>query len=237
MVRFLEKAVPSRGVEKTRLTDLDVHMLDTPVLAIAQSQNEILKMGRACEEMLEQLLALLQQDEPDAETVRGIHRSEETLDAMQDEVSHFVTGLLAHNVPHSVAEEARGQLRMADEYESVSDYVASILKFDLKLRKDGLRFTESQRAELAQLHQSTVDYLKSVNLANRQRNRKIVKDIKSANKQLRGMVKRLRQEHLVQLSSHAIAPAVSVAFLAALNSYTRVRDHALNIAEVIAGQK
>jgi phosphate:Na+ symporter len=132
-------------------------------------------------------------------------------------------------VPHSVAEEARGQLRMADEYESVSDYVSSILKFDLKLRKDDLRFTEQQRQELAHLHQGAAEYLKAVNAANRQQNRKIVSDLKAANKQLRQEVKRLRQEHLVQLSSHTIPPAVSVAFLAALNSYTRVRDHALNI--------
>jgi phosphate:Na+ symporter len=236
-VRFLERVVPSHGVEKARLTDLDVHMLDTPVLAIEQSQNEILKMGWTCEEMLDDLQTLLQQDEPDAELVGRIQKSEEALDTMQDEVSHFITGLLAHNVPHSVAEEARGQLRMADEYESVSDYASSILKFDLKLRKDGLRFTEQQRDGLAKLHQGTAEYLKAINAANRQQNRKIVKDIKAANKRLRGEVKRLRQEHLVQLSSHALAPPVSVAFLAALNSYTRVRDHALNIAEVIAGQK
>ena len=41
---------------------------------------------------------------------------------MQDEIAAFVTDLLAGNVPHSVADEARRQLRIADEFESISDY-------------------------------------------------------------------------------------------------------------------
>jgi phosphate:Na+ symporter len=238
LVRFLERFVPAKPVpEKTRLTELDVHMLETPVLAIEQSQNEILKMGRECEQMMTCLLTLREQDELDRELVRRVQQSEDDLDAMQDEVSHFITDLLAHHVPHGVAEEARGQLRMADEYESVSDYVASLLKFDSRLRKEELRFTEQQRKDLAQLHHDTAAYVAAVNAANRAHNRNIVAELKPANKKLRNEVKRLRQEHLVQLSSQTVPPAVSVAFMAALNSYTRIRDHALNIAEVIAGEK
>lgn len=238
IVRMLERIVPGPVTEeKARLTDLDVHMLETPVLAIEQSQNEILKMGRECEQMLEWLQTLLAHDAPNKELVKRLQQSEQTLDAMQDEVSRFVTDLLAHHVPHSVAEEARGQLRMADEYESVSDYVASIAKFDQKLRKEGLRFTEQQQKDLAELHRATAEYVSAVDAANRRQDRDIVAKLRQANKKLRSEVKRLRREHLEQLSSQTLPPAVSVAFLAALNSYTRIRDHALNIAEVIAGEK
>ncbi len=238
LVRLLERLVPVEAIpEKPRLTSLDVHMLDTPVLAIQQSQNEILKMGRECEQMLHWLKTLLEQDEPDRALVKQLQAAEDKLDTMQDEVSHFITDLLANNVPHRVAEEARAQLRVADEYESISDYVASILKFDLKLRKEGLRYTEQQRQDLAHLHDGMTAYVAAVNEANRTQNRKIVAELKQANKQLRGEVKRLRQEHLGQLSAQTVPPPVSVAWLAALNSYTRVRDHALNIAQVVAGEK
>ncbi len=68
------------------------------------------------------------------------------LDSIQDEVSEFVTNLLSGNVPHSVAVEARRQIRIADEYESISDYIVNLDKFDRKLRRDGHRFTLEQRA-------------------------------------------------------------------------------------------
>jgi len=50
--------------------------------------------------------------------------------------------VLSANVPHSIVSEGRRQLRMADEYESISDYITSILKFHLKLRNQGHRFDE-----------------------------------------------------------------------------------------------
>ncbi len=42
---------------------------------------------------------------------------------------------------------------------------------------------------------------------------------------------------LDDLSSGEIPPLVSVAYLATLNAYARVRDHSQNIAEVISGEK
>lgn len=238
LVVLLERFVPEETApEKPRLTSLDVHMLETPVLAIQQSHNEILKMGRDCEQMMHWLQTLLEQDEPDRALVKQLQDTEEKLDRIQEEVSHFITDLLANNAPHTVAEEARAQLRIADEYESISDYVAAILKFDLKLRKEGLRFTEQQRHELARLHSGMTAYVTAVNEAYREQNRKIVAELKPANKQLRNEVKHLRREFLGQLSSQTVPPAISVAWLSALNAYTRVRDHALNIAQVIAGEK
>ena len=40
-----------------------------------------------------------------------------------------------------------------------------------------------------------------------------------------------------KLAAGEISPAVSVGFMNILNSYTRVRDHAKNIAELISGEK
>ena len=49
-------------------------------------------------------------------------------------------------------------------------------------------------------------------------------------------VKNLRRKHLDDLSNARIAPAISVAWLASLNAYSRVKDHARNIAESVAGE-
>src|SRR5690606_35967912 len=112
LVVLLERFVPEETApEKPRLTSLDVHMLETPVLAIQQSHNEILKMGRDCEQMMHWLQTLLEQDEPDRALVKQLQDTEEKLDRIQEEVSHFITDLLANNAPHTVAEEARAQLR------------------------------------------------------------------------------------------------------------------------------
>ena len=238
LVRFLNWLVPAKDFkEKAKLTDLDIRILETPTLAIEQSRREIQRMGVGCSKMLDWLADLTQQDEQDKALADRLKRREQILDSMQDEVSGFVTHLLSGNVPHAVADEARRQLRMADEYESVSDYVANLDKFDRKLRRDGHRFTPEQREGLVELNRNLAAYLATVNQALEQGNRGVVTQTEAVTKRIRDEIKQLRRMHLENLSQGTIAPAVNIAYLPSLNAYSRVRDHTRNIAESISGEK
>ncbi|MGI9430072.1 MAG: Na/Pi cotransporter family protein, partial [Bythopirellula sp.] len=237
-VKFLNWIVPSKEFnEKPQLTDLDIRMLETPLLAIEQSQKEIERMGEGCSKMLGWLDELREQDEPDRALSDRLKQREQVLDSIQDEISEFVTHLLSGNVPHSVALEARRQIRIADEFESISDYIVNLDKFDRKPRRDGHRFTPQQRSCLHGLNEHVFEYLKAVNEALIHDNYNVLKKTDGASKRVRDEIKMLRRQHLDELSSGEIPPLVSVALLATLNAYARVRDHSQNIAEVISGEK
>ncbi len=164
LVRFLEAVVPAREFkEKPRLSDLDVRMLETPLLAIEQSRHEVHRMGVGCAKMLDWLDELREQQEPDRALGNRLKRREQVLDAVHDELAEYITNLLSSNIPHSAADEARLQLRMAHEYESISDYVVNLDNFDRKLRKSGQRFTEDQRSSLSKLNAEILEYLREIN--------------------------------------------------------------------------
>lgn len=238
IVRLLERLVPSKPFkEKPRLTDLDVRILETPLLAIEQSRKEILKMGNGCLKMLDWLSQLVQQDDPDKKLGDRLKQREAVLDAIQGEVAEFITNLLSANVSHSTAEEGSRQLRITDEYESISDYIASLDKLDRKLRRDGFRFTELQRADLAQLNTHIAEYLSVVHQAFTTNNRNVMVSTEAMSKRIRDEIKSLRRKHLKELSVGATPPIVSVAYMAAMNAYVRIRDHTHNVAETIASEK
>ncbi|TWU17741.1 Na+/Pi-cotransporter [Novipirellula galeiformis] len=237
-VRFLNWAVPGKDFkEKPRLTDLDIRLLETPLLAIEQSRHEVERMADGCSKMLDWLVDLIQQEHPDKPLADRLRKREQVLDSIQDEIAVYVTNLLASNLPHSVADEARRQLRMADEYESISDYLVNLDKFDRKLRRDGLRFTHQQQLDLVSLNRNTAEYLREVNEAFHLGNDNVLTQTDAANKRVRSQIKTLRKAHLEELSDGEIAPLVSVAYLAALNAFARVRDHTQNIAESIPAEK
>ena len=237
-VKLLERFVPAKAYkEKPHLTDLDVRILDTPLLAIEQSQKEIEKMGDGCTKMMDWLKTLYKQENRDRSLGERLHHRERVLDSVHDELAVFITSLLSGNVPHATAEEARLQLRMADEYESVSDYLANLEKFDRKLRDVELRFTKSQRKDLLELHELLQKHLEMVNDSLKQRNTDVMTKLETIGKRIRDLLKTLRHKHLEDLSSGNIQPQVSVAYLAALNAYARVRDHSRNIAEAVSGEK
>ncbi len=238
MVRMLERVVPARPYkEKPRLTDLDVRILETPLLAIEQSRKEILKMGDGCVKMLDWLLELMLDETPDTQLADRLKHRERVLDSVQDEVTAFVTNLLSANVSHATAEEGRRQLRVADEYESISDYIANLDKFDRKLRRDGFRFTESQRVDLGALNAHVKEYLVAVHQALANNNRNVLSSTLASSKRIRDEIKHLRRKHLEELSAGLIPPVVSIAFMAALNAYARVKDHTHNIAETVAADR
>jgi phosphate:Na+ symporter len=187
--------------------------------------------------MLRWVVDLRNQEEPDATLAKRLSRRENVLDSIQDEITDFITKLLSGTVPHSVADETRRQLRMADEYESVSDYVADLEHFDRKLRQSGFRFTSAQRQRLDQLNEDVLAYLAKINVALRQENRNIHAEAGPDAKRIRTKIKQFRRQHLEDLSGCDMPPTVNVAVLAALNAYVRVLDHSENIAESISGEK
>ena len=239
--RVLKKIVPSKGFkEKPHLTDLDIRILETPLLAIEQSRKEIEKMSDGCSKMLGWSAELLQQDDPDKSLADRLRQREQVLDSVQDEISEFVIQLLSGNVPHSVATEARRQMHMADEFESVSDYILDLDRFDRKLRQSGERFSEEQRADLVKLNTHVADYMTEVNQALAAGNTAVLTKTDPTAKRIKDEIKQLRAKHLDGLSAEntddeaPVAPVVTVAWLASLNAFSKIREHMREIAEAIS---
>ena len=235
---LLNRLVPEKKYkEKPHLTSLDIRMLETPAMAIEQSRNEILRMADGCNKMMDWLKTIITAEAVDEQLVQRTFHREEVLDTIQDEIVTFLSDMLAGNVPHHVIDEARRQLRMADEYESISDYIVSILKSHLKLSRGGLNIPEDQHAQLMKLHDVVADYLRLVSQGYQQRQPETFTKAHTLGDRVKGRVKVLRDEFIEQMSHERAEPQVSVAFTGQLNAYRRIRDHALNIAEALGGLK
>jgi Na+/phosphate symporter len=50
-------------------------------------------------------------------------------------------------------------------------------------------------------------------------------------------IKELRADHIERVSSQVTTPQHSLIYADILNAYRRAKDHALNIAEALAGEK
>ncbi len=235
MSALLVWLVPDKAYkEKPHLTDLEIRLVETPVIAIEQSRVEILKMATGCNKMLDWLQTLQTSSEPDEQLIDRLIRRERVLDNIQDEVAAFVTMLLSRSVPHSVADEGRRHLQMADEYESISDYILGIWKFSQRLKKQNEWYRTSELEGLQQLHGQVAEYVRQVHLGMEAQNVTLLTKLAPDAKEIKRTIKKLRQEHLAELSTQRMSAAVSVALLGTLNAYARVRDHAENVVELLS---
>ena len=242
VARWLERVVPEKEVAlQPRLTNLDVRMLETPVIAVEQSRDEILRIADGCRHMLAGLREVLSSEIPDESLTQRVLHQENEIDGRQHEIVEFMSNLLSANVPHSVTDEIRRQLRMADEYESVSDSVATVAKAYRKLHKHQLLLPDEERRNVLELHDMVADYFARVTAAYRENKQDIVADAKSRGDAITKHVKRLGNLFLNRTMANSfespLDPRVSVAYNRQITAYRRVRDHTLNIAEAIGGAK
>jgi len=238
MARLLTRFVPEKAYkEAPHLTGLDSRLLETPPIGIEQSRVEIIRMGQMVRKMLRRLKMTISGEEYDERLNKKIFHTEEVLDIMQREVVEFMTSLMTDAISHDLAEEGREQLRIADEYESISDYVTNILKLHLRMEKEGQRFTGHYQAELLSLHDEVSEYVRMVTTAYEERNNDIVSKAHTQGAEITHKVRDLRALCLQGVSDTHANSLLIVMFTDAINAYRRVKDHAMNVAECMAGEK
>ena len=113
----------------------------------------------------------------------------------------------------------------------------NVLKGHIKLRTNQLVLSEEGRSELIDLHNKVAEYIKVVNDAERNDNTEILGHAQTDSDIITHQMKEYRRLHLLRLSESKLSPLHSLVFTDLLNNYRRMKDHALNIAEVIAGEK
>ncbi len=238
LARILTRVFPGKLEEEVpHLKFIDVRMLDTPAIGIQQSQSEILRMSQLTRKMLNRLRTIIVADKRDETLEAKIFRHEEILDIIQKEIVQFLSNLLSGNVPHTVMNIGRKQLRMADEYESISDYITNILKLNLKMRKAGMQMLPQAREEILDLHGRVSDYIDLVNGGVKDDNQKILVMARTDGDAITHLIREYRSKHLERVENGHTSPLNSLIITDIFTSYRRVKDHALNIAEVLAGEK
>ncbi|MHC4689240.1 MAG: Na/Pi cotransporter family protein, partial [Planctomycetota bacterium] len=238
LARFLPSILPDKGYKEIpKLKFLDVRMLDAPAVGIQQSKKEIMIMSEGIIKMLDYLRTIMEKNIPDEKTEGKIFHREEVLDVIQKEIVEFLSNLLSGNVPHDVMNNGRIQLRMADEYESISDYIANILKLNLKIRKINQQMSEFSKNEILELHDRVSTYIRFINESVKEENKEILSKANTKGDAITHFIKECRTKHLQRVGTEYTSPLKSLIFTDMLNSYRRIKDHALNIAETLAGEK
>jgi phosphate:Na+ symporter len=238
LARVVMRLVPDAAdKEVPHLTYLDIRMIDAGAMGIEESNAEIIKMGDHVNEMMAWLGQILAAKEVDEDLVRKTFHREEVLDILQKEITEFLGHLLSGNVAREVTETARRQLRMADEYESLGDYITNVLKLYLKKRKSKIWFSDESWQEVLVLHKKVESYLSLINEAVRENRPEVLSKANTSGDAITHEMKEYRARHLERVGTEQASPLASLIFTDMLNAYRRLKDHGLNIAEALAGEK
>jgi phosphate:Na+ symporter len=169
----------------------------------------------------------------DGASARRVIDKEAVLDTTE-----FLTELLTQQTSLEEAEEARMQLRVCDELESVSDYAKRVYKMHQKLNDKGFTFSEKQKQDFATLHEKVVrffDILIAIKLD--RENEQLMQDSEELRVQINQDVASFREEHWASLETTPVLPVISTTYTDVLQAYKRTKNHMHNIVESYIGER
>ena len=105
------------------------------------------------------------------------------------------------------------------------------------MKKDKLAFSKKGKKEILQLHNAVAKYMRIIADATISSNSEILNKAVTMADSVRHLVKEIKSNHLTRLAREQTTPLMSLVFMDIVSAYRRLKDHTLNIAEVLAGEK
>ena len=100
-----------------------------------------------------------------------------------------------------------------------------------------MTMSKDEKEHLLELHSMVDGYLNLIIEAVKEDNTGILSKATTQGTAITHLVKEYRQTHIAQIEGKHVSPLNSLLFVDMLTSYRRIKDHALNIAEALAGEK
>jgi phosphate:Na+ symporter len=238
---LVRRLVPGSTVkELPRLNKVDPLKI-SPVIAVEQARQEVELMAQVTQTMMANFRTVLSGKRQD-DLERSIFEAEDQLDRIQHEVSSFLGKVMSAHLPLDVAYRARMLLRVADEFESGSDEVRSLLKMVQRMRNNGMDLSDTGRAELLDLHDLCARFACTVTEAFRVGKDSapdILANMGADSDQITLRIKELRSAHLQRLTEHhpEADPLKIVLLMDMLTVYRRLKEDFLNIGESMLDER
>lgn len=234
IANFLMKVVKDDEEVVERVTHLDERMADTPTVVIEQTKKEILGMAGDISTMMNSLKDIIVTGTDINKNVGQIVELEEKLDLVQKEISDVNFEIMHKDLDEKYIEETRGNLEVADEYETVSDYLTRISKSIKKLNENDILLNNKKKESLEQIHTRVVEFFDYVNTAYENGNKEILVEAMQKSAIIKDLYKKARKEHMERVAEHKMPAMLSTAYMDILNHYRRIKDHMVNVVETLS---
>ena len=237
--KFVRLIVPVRPSESAqggwRPAYLVPHVSGQPAIALEAARKEILRMGETCLSMMAALRECLRAPKPLPEREEEVFTGEDHMDTAQKEITEYVEGAMRGPSTGYLAELARREIRQADEFESVSDYVRNALKSLKKIRDAGESLTPTAVEECTDLCDRVSAFAREVMAMVASDDASAASAAEARSREIDDAAKRHRAAHMSRIGITCKTPVKTLVYSDLLVAFRRQNDHLLNIAQTLEG--
>lgn len=238
LVRLASSITPGTEKEQTHLRFLHASMVESPSLALEQGRLEVLHMAGVTRDAL-RLTRDLYREPPGTRSKRRdqILKKERVTDAIQHEITGFMSRAMAGVLTTAQTEEIRNIIRLASEIESIADYCERMANYRRRMHRIEVEMSPEATASLCEYLEETTAFYEEIIDRGQRSETNWMEPILTKGKILLETADHLRDQNLARLSSQKCDPNAGIFFNDILVAMRRIRNHTVNIAEAFQGKK
>lgn len=222
-----DRLVPTKNREAQETGNLDVRMLETPGLALAQAYNEVMSLARMSRDSFQASIHCV--EEEDDRTLEYLQQNGDLILKAQKDIEVYLVKLAQKPIAKEQHEILNLLLGVTGDMERISDLSINIAELAIYKRDNGIRFSEDAMKEMIQFYEKIDWIIKDVLEAMEHQDKVLANSIVSAEIKIKNMESSMREAHINRLSSGVCNPGSGVLFIDLINSMEHVAQHVKKI--------
>ena len=234
---FVTKLIPGEDeVVKYEPLYLDEQLIkQAPSIALGNAKKELLHLGNYAAKAFDLSYDyIIDSNEKVAE--KG-HKTEEAINTIDEKLTRYLISLSSEALSQKESEVLTNILDSSRDLERIGDHAEALLNLNDYLQRKNVQFSSSALEELEEIYRQTSEFVKdaleSVENNDLEKAQALIERHEAINK----MERVLRKTHIKRLNNGECSTQAGVNFIDIISHYTRVSDHAMNLAEKVLAEQ
>ena len=234
---LVTKLIPGEDeVVKYEPLYLDEQLIkQAPSIALGNAKKELLHLGNYAAKAFDLSYDyIINSNEKVAE--KG-HKTEEAINTIDEKLTRYLISLSGEALSQKESEVLTNILDSSRDLERIGDHAEALLNLNDYLQRKNVQFSEAALEELAEIYLKTSEFVKDALESVENNDLEQAQALMERHEDINNMERVLRKTHIKRLNNGECSPQAGVNFIDIISHYTRVSDHAMNLAEKVLAEQ
>ncbi len=227
-VKFLNKAIRSKGEISKEDIFLDKLLLDTPVAALQVSRSQLIRGIEILKEMVIDVMNMAYTD--DMKNMSEIADNEEIINIMQKDLTKYIVDLSKKELTESQSIMVPAIISSINNIERSGDRVIEIATLCQKKVENNLSFSEVATNELKAIEEAIIKMFDYTMITLQEKDEEIIEKIVDLENKVDDMSENFQENHIRRLNEGTCNIDSGVLFIDIIGHLERIADHVYKIA-------
>ncbi len=221
---------PKKNEEENamRFMFIDERLLDTPPIAVNNTKKEIVRMCGIAKENINLSVAMLIDGK--YENASEVRTNEETINFLNRNITAYLTALSGKDLTLQDEKKVGSYYHVVTDVERVGDYAENIMEYALRLKEEGVDFSDTAKEELKEVVETVDNLFDAAVKVFDERDLTLLPKVDELEEMIDQFNVDLEMKHIERLKKEECSAQVGSVYLQTVSNLERVGDHITNIA-------